>query len=115
MDEIKLRRQVYHSAALVVNNVNKLTKNENITKISRVFTLSLVKLSDGSDKEFSSSDKAVKMRTLLTKFKQCYDLYSVSRPLCRHEVAFLSIRCASLGSWFTEQFPSTSIIPNSMS
>ena len=77
MDEMKLQRQVYHSGALVGNDVNKLTKNENITKISRVFTPSLVKVSDGSDKEFSSSDKAVKMRTLLTKFKQCYDLYSV--------------------------------------
>ena len=51
------------------------------------------------------------MRTLLTKFKQCYELYSVSRPLCKHEVAFLSIRCASLASWFPVQFPSTSIIP----
>ena len=59
------------------------------------------------------------MRTLLTKFKQCFDLYSVSRPLCRHEVVcyifyifiYLSIRCARLGLWFPVQFPSTSIIP----
>ena len=73
MDEMKLQRQVYHSGALVENDVNKLTKNENIKKIFRIFTPSLVKLSDGSDKEFSSSDRAVKMRTLLTKFKQSYE------------------------------------------
>ena len=50
------------------------------------------------------------MRALLTKFKQCYDIYSVSRPLCPNEVALLSIRCSSLGCWFPVNFPVVSIV-----
>ena len=67
-----LRRQVYHSGA----------KNENVSNISTVFKPLLIKLSDDLEKEFSSHENVVKMRTLLTKFKQCYDIYSVSRPIC---------------------------------
>ena len=47
----------------------------------------------------------------LQKFKQCYDLYTASRPLCRHEVALLAIRCSSLGCWFPVRFPNVSVIP----
>ena len=84
MDNMKLQCQVYHNGALVVNNVHKLTKNENISNISTVFNF-VDKLSDDLEKEFYSHENVVKMRILLTKFKQCYDnVYSVSRPLCRH-------------------------------
>ena len=37
IDNMKLQCQVYHSGALVGNNVHKLTKNENISNISTVF------------------------------------------------------------------------------
>ena len=37
MDNMKLQCQVYHSGALVGNNVHKLTKNENISNISTGF------------------------------------------------------------------------------
>ena len=111
MDNMKLQRQVYHSGALVCNGVDKLTKNENISNISTVFKPLLIKLSDDSGKEFSSRENVVKMRTLLTKFKQCYDIYSVSRALCRHEASLRSIRCSSMGCWFPVNFPVVSIIP----
>ena len=94
---MKLWPQVYHSGALVGNDVHKLTMNENISNMSTVFKPLLIKLSDDLEKEFSSHENVVKMRTLLTNFKQCYDIYSVSRPLCRHKVALLSIRCLFLG------------------
>ena len=101
MDNMNLQRQVYHSGA----------KNENISNISTFFKPLLIKLSDDLEKEFSSHENVVKMRTLLTKFKQCYDIYSVLRPLCRHEVALLSIRCSGLGCWFPVSFPLASIVP----
>ena len=71
-DELKLQRQVYHSGALVGNNVNKLTKTENILKISDVFKPSVIELTDNSYKEFSSYEQVVKIRTLLMEFKQYY-------------------------------------------
>ena len=37
IDNMKLQCQVYHSGALVGNNVHKLTENENISNISTVF------------------------------------------------------------------------------
>ena len=82
MDNMKLHPQVYHNDALVGNDVHESTKNENISNISTVFKPLLIKLSGDIEKEFSSHENVVKMRTLLTKFKQCYDIYSVSRPLC---------------------------------
>ena len=53
----------------------------------------------------------VKIRTLLLKFRQCYERYSLSRPLCRHEVVLLAIRCSSFGCWFPVNFPNVSITP----
>ena len=80
MDEMNLQCQVYHRGSLVGNDVRKLTKPENISKISDVFKPLSIQLSSGEFKGFSSNENVVKMRTLLTKFKQCYDLYTASRP-----------------------------------
>jgi len=33
-----------------------------------------------------------------------------STPLCRHEVAFLAVRCASFGHWFPINFPNTNLL-----
>ena len=106
-----MERQVYHSGAIVGNDVNKLTKTANIKQLSNVFKPAIIQLQNGSQKELSSHEKVVKINTLLTKFQQCYNLYSLSRPLCRHEVALFGIRCSSIGCWFPTAFPSVSIIP----
>ena len=100
MDNMNLQRQVYHSGA----------KNENISNISTVFKPLLIKLSDDLEKEFSSQENVIKIRAFLTKFKQCYDIYSVLRPLCRNEVALLSIRCSGLGCCFPVSIPVVSIV-----
>ena len=71
MDNTNLQRQVYHSGA----------KYQNISDISTVFKPLLIKLSDDLEKEFPSHENVVKMRTHLTKFKQCCDIYSVLRGL----------------------------------
>jgi len=33
-----------------------------------------------------------------------------STPLCRHEVTFLAVRCASFGRWFPVNFPGTNLL-----
>ena len=111
MDEMNLQCQAYHSGSLVGNDVHKLTKLKNISKISNVFKPISIQLSCGEFKGFSPNENSVKMRTLLTKSKQCYDLYTASRPLGRHEVALLGIRCSSLGCWFPVRYPNISVIP----
>jgi len=69
-----------------------------------------VKLQNGGCQTFSSSNMISKVSTLLTKLSLCYRLYSQSVPLCRHEVCFLSVRCATFGCWFPVTFPSSSLL-----
>ena len=95
-----LQRKVYHSGTIVGDDVHRLTEKKNICKISQVFAPKKIKLSSGETKLCSSHEKKVKIETLLNKFAQCFELYSVSRPLWKHEVSLLAIRCASIGSWF---------------
>ena len=54
---------------------------------------------------------AVRFTTLFHKLQQCDALYSVARPLCRHEMRALELRCASFGNWFPHTFPDTSLPP----
>ena len=52
----------------------------------------------------------MKLKTLLTAFKLCYNFILNSKTAV-HEVVFLSNRCASLGCWFPVQLKSASITP----
>ena len=47
---------------------------------------------------------------MLTKLSQCFKLYSVSAPLCPHEIAILGTRCTSFGQWFSVNFPNTNLL-----
>ena len=100
LDSMKLKRAAYHSGALIGPDVKKLVMTENIRKFGKVFRP--FKTATGT---FGSSSVQVKIITLLTKFKQCYDLYTANRVLCRHEVELLALRCASWGCWFPVNFP----------
>ena len=111
IDSTDLQRKVYHSGAIVGDDVHRLTRKDNICKISQVFEPKDIELSDGQKKTYSTHTSKVKIITLLNKFSQCFELYSVSRPLCKHEILLLGIRCASLRCWFPVQFPESSIIP----
>ena len=111
LDSLKLKRQVYHKGALVGNDVNKLIQTRNIQKIVQVFKpTNIVNMADGSPKIYSNNIIMSRVSTLLHKLRGCYNLYSVSRPLCKHEVCFLKVRCASLGCWFPTTFKSSSLI-----
>ena len=102
MDSL-LKRQVYHSGALVRNDIAKVYAKRfkhNIIKFSKVFTPLTVQLSDGLKKAFSSHLLKQKLLTLLHKFSQVYELMMLTQILCKHEVVLLSVRCYSLGNWF---------------
>jgi hypothetical protein len=49
--------------------------------------------------------------TLLNKLHQLDKLYSLARPLCRHEVAIYGMRAYSYGNWFPVHFPKQRITP----
>ena len=47
LDSLQLERTVYHSGALIGNDVNKLVKKENIKKLCHVFEPKEVMLNNG--------------------------------------------------------------------
>ena len=110
LDRMNLKRQVYHKGALVGNDVAKILQPENIGKIVNCFKPLRVNLPNGEHKVVSDQKSMNKVSTLLTKLSQCFELYSPSTPLCRHEVAFLAVRCASFGHWFPKNFPNTNVL-----
>lgn len=114
LERMNLKRQVYHKGALVGNDVAKILHPENIGKIVNCFKPLRVNLQNGEHKVFSDQRSMNKVSTLLTKLSQCFQLYSPSTPLCRHEVAFLAVRCASFGHWFPINFPNTNLLQKFM-
>lgn len=110
LEEMNLKRQVYHKGALVGNDVAKILQSDNIRKIVHTFKPLQVNLKHGGKKVFSEQKIMSKVSTLLTKLSLCFKLYSPSVPLCRHEVAFLAVRCASFGRWFPVNFPNTNLL-----
>ena len=95
---------MYHSGALVGNDVNKVTKTENISKICDVFKPKTVTLSSGIKKTFGSYELAQVLKTRFIKFRDCYRLYMENRHLCRHEVLKLCVRSYRYGNWFPINF-----------
>ena len=110
LERMNLKRQVNHKGALVGNDVAKILHPENIGKIVNCFKPLRVNLQNGEHKVVSDQKSMSKVSTLLTKLSLCFQLYSPSTPLCRHEVAFLAVRCASFGHWFPINFPNTNLL-----
>ena len=97
---------------MVGNDIEKIygkSHLKNIDKLANTLTPTEIKIGDASDCIFSSHSLKLKLRTLLVKFSQIYELMMESRPLCRHEIALLKIRCISMGNWFPVNFPSDSL------
>ena len=110
LERMNLKRQVYHKGALVGNDVAKILHLENIGKIVNCFKPLRVNLQNGENKVVSDQRIMNKVSTLLTKLLQCFQLYSSSTPLCRHEVAFLAVQCVSFGQWFPINFGNTNLL-----
>ena len=112
MNALKLKRQVYHSGALVGNDMDKIygkTHRKNIIEFANVFTPVQIRLQDATERAFSSHMLKQKFFTLLFKFSQIYKLMMLSRALCRHKVSLLTVRCYSLGNWFPVAFPNENL------
>ena len=110
MDEMNLKRQIYHSGALVGGDINTLFSNKsNVNSISSVFAPATISLAKGIKKLYSSPHVVQKVNVMLHKFAAIYSLMSPSRALCQHEVLFLKIRCVSFGNWFPTNFPNENL------
>ena len=110
LDSLRLKRAAYHSGALIGPDVKKLVTKGNISKFGEVFRPIELKVysKDGALEEshvLGLNATRVKIVTLLTKFRLCYELYTANRSLCRHEVEMLALRCVSFGNWFPVNFP----------
>ena len=100
-----MERTVYHLGALVGNDIDKLTKSENIDKICNIFKQREIGLKDNGIKQTFGSHELVQIvKTRFTKFRDCYILYMANRYLCRHEVLKLCMRAYSYGNWFPSTF-----------
>ena len=110
LEELNLKRQIYHKGALVGNDVAKILQPLNIRKIVRIFKPLEINLKYGGKQVFSDHKLMSKISTMLTKLSQCFKLYSANTPLCPHEVALLSVRCASFGQWFPVNFPNINLL-----
>ena len=90
-------------------DVKKLVTASNIKKIGKVFKpICLMKTNSSDETLYTFGSMKVHHSTSqgsdIVKFKQCYDLYTANRPLCRHENELPALRCASLGCWFPMNF-----------
>ena len=65
LQEINLKRQMYHKGALVGNDVSKILQSDNIRKIVEVFKPIQVNLKHGEKKVFSEHKIMSKVSTLL--------------------------------------------------
>ena len=109
LDSLHLQRVAYHSGSIVGPDVKKITRTKNIKAIGKVFSPIKLPGPDGEIKKYGSSELQAKFTTLLFKFQACYDLFTANRPLCRHEVELLALRCSSFGCWFPVNFPEESL------
>ena len=107
LDELSLKRQIYHKGALVGNDVAKILQPINIKQIFKPIE---IKLKHGEKQVFSDHKLMSKISTMLTKLSQCFKLYSASATLCPHEIATLAARCASFGRWFPINFLKTNLV-----
>ena len=67
LEEMNLKRQVYHKGALVGNDVAKILRTQNIKKIVKVFKPLKVNLRSGDTQVYSHSKTMNKISTLLFK------------------------------------------------
>ena len=109
LDTVKLKRAVYHSGALIGNDVHKLTRKAQIKSLASAFKPKSINLLDGTTALFGDYKLAEKIYVRLSKFAQCYELFMADRVLCRHEVAVLAVRCFSFGNWLPVHFPEDSL------
>jgi hypothetical protein len=56
-------------------------------------------------------DAVQRFQTLFRKLLDALSIASLPRPLCRHELSCLAMRCASLGNYYPSRFPAAPLPP----
>ena len=110
LSKLNLKRQVYHSGALIGEDVHKLTRKSNVILLSQVFEPLALSLDSGDSQTFGSAAIKQKVYTRLSTFASCYELFMANRYLCRHEVIKLCARAYSFGNWLPVNFAQESLI-----
>jgi len=113
MSSLGIERQQFHGGAFLGNACNTLLMNaSSFGALLRPVTFT-IRVAEGKSNSFTCGDHATAQQftTLFHKLYQCYALYSVARPLCRHEQRALELRCASFGNWFPHRCNDVSLPP----
>ena len=101
-EQVGIRKQPYHGGSLIGPDVHKVLNN--FEKFSDIILPVQIDTTTGC-KSFGSQELSDKVHTMFQKFKSCYDLYTLNRMLCKHEVELLALRCSEFGCWFPVNFP----------
>ena len=110
MNNLHLKRVVYHSGALIGPDVHKTLQPQAIEQFGNIFVPVEIDTKNGKQ-VFGSAEMVGKVTQLLSKFADCYQLYTRNAPLCRHEVEQLCLNCAEYGAWFPVNFPTAPLKP----
>ena len=101
---LKVKRQRYHGGAFVGNDCVRLLKGRK--NIANVLKPQQFESLGGDSKYVVGSNKQAKLALeLLSRLYSLHALYSLSRPLCDHEVELLTSLCHEFGCWFSINFP----------
>ena len=104
VEKLKLKRQVYHHGALVGNDVKKLMEKSSIKVLSNCFKPILVTSPSGETYQFSTHALRQRLRHFHQKLSAALEYTMLERPLCKHEVTFLTWRVFSLGNYVPTNF-----------
>jgi hypothetical protein len=113
MASLGIERQQFHGGAFLGNACHTLLANaSSFGALLRPVTFTK-RTVDGARSTFECSNRVVAQlfTTLFSKLYHCHALYSVARPLCRHEQRALELRCASFGNWFPHRCSDVSLPP----
>jgi hypothetical protein len=101
----------YHGGAFVGNDCERLLQYKTRHAIAQSLKRRKFNVGNNTYQQYGNDVDAQKAHTLLTKIYHIDKLFSIARPLCRHEVALFCMRVYSYGNWFPVRFPSQHIIP----
>ena len=97
LDDLKLQRQVYHSGALVGNDIKKNIKADVVKKLIAGFKPIKVSSINGGLALFSSHSFRQKLLVFHKKLKAIFDIMKITRALCRHEISPLDVIVLVIG------------------
>ena len=108
---LSLKRCAYHGGALTGNDIHTVLQCTNYEQLVAALRPRKFTLADGCVTTIGTTKQCQKVTTLFSKIAQVCKLSTANRPLCRHEVVILSVRCYSLGCFFPVNFPHESVKP----